>query len=282
MEKIIITTDSAADLSVQMMQDRGIVARPFNVILGTQEYLDGVNITPQMIFDYVKETKILPKTAAISEEDWADFFAEMLQKAETVIHFTISSECSVTNRNATVAAERFGGRVKVIDSMHLSTGQGLLVLKACDLKDAGKSADEIVEEINALREKVQTSFVVDTVEYLYKGGRCSATSRFAAALLHVHPAIVMKDGKLGIKGKYMGSLKRCIGKYIEDLAQEYHDYEDTRVFVTHSSCDDEIVQFAMDKVKEVFHFTEVLTTVAGATVTSHCGQGTLGVLFITK
>ncbi len=282
MEKIIISTDSAADLSVQIMQDRGIAVTPFNVILGAQEYLDGVNITPQMIFDYVKETKVLPKTAAIGTEIAAEYFAGLLENAETVIHFTISSGCSVTYNNVMAAAERFGGRVKVIDSLHLSTGQGLLVLKACDLKDAGKAADEIVEEINALREKTQTSFVVDTVEYLYKGGRCSAASRFAAALLHVHPAIVMKEGKLGVKGKYMGSLKRCIGKYIDDLAKEYHDYEDTRVFVTHSSCDEEIVQFAMDMVKEKFNFKEILTTVAGATITSHCGQGTLGVLFITK
>ena len=281
MEKIIITTDSTSDLSPQMLQERSIPVLDLSVILGSDMY-KASEVTPQMIFDYVKETGTLPKTSATSEMENGEFFEEKLKEAETVIHFNISSQCSVTHNNAKKAAEAFNGRVKVIDSYHLSTGQGLLVLLACDLRDEGKSADEIVEVIENTKNKVQTSFVVDTMEYLKKGGRCSSVAAIAATVLKIHPSIYMKEGKLGVRKKYMGPLKRCISSYVDDLAEEFPDYVDGRVFVTHSCCTQEIVDHIKQKVQEKFAFQEVLETVAGPVITSHCGQGTLGVLFIRK
>ena len=281
-ERIAITTDSTADLSPDLLEKNGIIVFPLHVILGADEYSDGVDITPQMIFDYVAEKKILPKTSAGSVEEYTDFFAERLKAADRVIHYNISSECSVTHNNAAAAAEQFGGKVSVVDSRHLSTGQGLVVLRACDLLREGKSAEEIVKDSEEIKQRTQTSFVVDVVDYLYKGGRCTAAALFATKLLKIHPSIIMVDGKLIPHKKYMGSLKRSIGKYVDDLAEEYPSYDDTRVFITHTCCDPEIVDLVKEKVAQQFRFKEMIETKAGSVVTSHCGQGTLGVLFVTK
>ena len=281
MEKIIISTDSTSDLAPQTFEERSIRVLDLSVILGSDMY-KASEVNPQMIFDFVNQTGTLPKTSATSEMEYGEYFEELLKETETVIHFNISSQCSVTHNNAKKAAAAFNGKVKVIDSYHLSTGQGLLVLLACDLRDEGKSAEEIVETIENTKNNIQTSFVVDTMEYLKKGGRCSSVAAIAANVLKIHPSIFMKDGKLGVRKKYMGSLKRCISSYVDDLAEEYPDYVDTRVFITHSCCTDEIVEHIKQKVQEKFAFNEICVTVAGPVITSHCGQGTLGVLFIKK
>lgn len=282
MSKIAISCDSTADLSEELLKKYNISVSPLHVSLGDNDFKDGVDIKPTDIFDYVKKNNILPKTSACSVAEYINLFESLLSVNDNVIHFTISSKCSSTYNNAVLASNEFDGRVKVIDTYHLSTGQGLLVLKACDLKDEGLGLDEIVKEVESLKEKVETSFVVDTVDYLYKGGRCTAAARIASKILSIHPSIIMKNGSLGVKKNYRGKLKKTIESYVLDLAEEYKEYDDRRVFITHSYCDSTIVENVRNILKEKFHFKEIIETKAGCVVTSHCGQGTLGVLFITK
>ncbi len=280
--KIKITSDSTCDLSEELIAKNNIGIFPLTVILGDRSYKDG-EIAPQDIFKYVSNTGTLPKTAAGSLNEYADFFTENLKGYDALIHFNISSLASSSYNAASKAAEGFGGKVRVIDSRALSTGQGLLVLKACDLISAGKSAGDIEEEVNSLRAKVNTSFVPDSLEYLHKGGRCSLAALIGAKVLKLHPMICEnQDGQLIAKKKYMGNMERCIRTYIADLKAQYPCYDKTRVFITHSTADKSLVEFAKQLVKENFEFDETLETVAGSIVTSHCGRNTLGVLFISK
>ena len=276
---IRITSDSTCDLG-HLVKERNIGILPLQVNLDAKAYRDGVDITPQDIFDFVAETKILPKTSAPSVGEYEEFFAEQLKGFDELIHFSISGKSSGSHNFAKQVGESFGGKVRVIDSKALSSGQGLLVIKACDLRDEGKSAAEIEEVINELRTRVNTSFVPDRLDYLHKGGRCSGMTMFVANALKIHPKIVMKDGQLMQGGKYRGHMERCIAQYIEDLKVMYPDYDKTRCFITHSSAEQSLVDVAKAKVKELFDFDEVIETVAGSIITSHCGKGTLGVLFI--
>ena len=280
--KIKISSDSTCDLGNELIERYNIGITPLSVILGDKVYTDGVDITPQQIFDFVKATGNLPKTAACTEEAYAEYFAEFLKGNDAVIHFNISSKASVTNRNAAEAAKRFKGKVKVVDSLALSTGQGLLVLKACDLAAEGKSPDEIVAATEALRPKVNTSFVPDSLEYLHKGGRCSLAALMGAKVLKLHPMIEMNEGQLYASKKYMGSLTRCLKNYVNDLVAEYPHYDSTRCFITHSCCEKEVVDIVRGLVENSFSFDEIHETVAGGVITGHCGKNTLGVLFISE
>ena len=276
---IRITSDSTCDLG-HLANERNIVILPLQVNLDGDAYRDGVDITPEDIFAFVAKTKILPKTSAPSIGEYEDFFREQLKDSDEIIHFNISAKSSGSHSFAKQAAESFDGKVRVIDSKALSSGQGLLVLKAADMRDAGKSAAEIEETIVKLRDSVNTSFVPDQLDYLHKGGRCSGMKMFVANALKIHPKIVMQDGQLQQGGKYRGEMSRCIARYIDDLKEQYLSYDKTRCFVTHSTAERPLVEAAIAKVKETFEFDEVIETVAGSIVTSHCGKGTLGVLFI--
>ena len=278
---IQITSDSTCDLG-EYAAKRGIEIMPLNVILGSTTYSDGVDIAPSDIFAYVDKTNELPKTAAPSVGDYEDFFGKFVDEGKTVIHFSISDKASSAHAFAQTAAESFGGKVFVVDSKALSSGQGLLVMKAADLRDAGKSAEEIVETVRALAPKVNTSFVPDRLDYLYKGGRCSRMAMYGANLLKIHPLITMTDGQLTVKTKVKGNMIKCIGTYLDDLKASYPRYDKTRCFITHSCADDDLVEFARRKVAKMFTFDEVLETVAGSVITGHCGRNTLGVLFISE
>ncbi len=276
---IRITSDSTCDLN-HLVEERNIGILALQVNLGANAYHDGVDITPEDIFAYVAETKELPKTSAPSIGDYEDFFKSQLELADELIHFNISSKSSGSHNFAKQAAESFNGKVRVIDSKALSSGQGLLVLKACDLRDEGKSADEIVATIEELRERVNTSFVPDSLDYLHKGGRVSGMVKTVASMFKIHPLIYMEDGQLVPGKKYKGKMSFLIKQYINDLKELYPDYDKSRCFITHSSADQELVDAAKAQVKEVFEFDEVIETVAGSIITSHCGKGTLGVLFV--
>ena len=279
--KIKITSDSTCDLSAELIQSNNIGIFPLTVVLGEKLYKDVIDIVPQDIFDYVSATKMLPKTAAGSMDEYAKFFEESIKGYDYLIHFNISSLASSSHSAACKAAEGFNGKVKVIDSHALSSGQGLLVLKACDFVKEGKSAEDIEKEINALRPKVNTSFVPDALDYLHKGGRCSLAALIGAKVLKLHPMIAENaEGQLVAKKKYMGGIERCIKNYIADLKEAYPDYDKTRCFITHSTADESLVALAKSIVAESFEFDEVIETVAGSIVTSHCGRNTLGVLFI--
>ena len=276
---IRITSDSTCDLN-ELTEERNVGIVPLNVHLDTATYLDGVDIVPQDIFDFVAKTKMLPKTSAPSQTTYEEFFEKELETYDEIIHFNISQKSSVSHNVAKMAAEKFGGRVRVVDSMALSSGQGLLVMKACDLRDEGKSAEEIEKTVNALKLRTNTSFIPDSLDYLHKGGRVSGMVKLAAAAFHIHPLIKMENGQLVPGKKYRGKMNVLIKQYIEDLKETYPNYDKTRCFITHSSADRDLVETAIAKVKEVFDFDEVVETVAGSIVTSHCGRGTLGVLFI--
>lgn len=278
--KIKITADSTCDLSSELIQKYDVGIMPLQVVLGDRTCRDGVDITPQDIFNYVKETGVLPKTAAGTGAEYTEFFKKELVGYDALIHFNISAKASSSHDNAVIAAKSFKGKVLVVDSQALSTGQGLLVLKACDLAAAGKKPKDIVETVEKLRSNVNTSFVPDVLDYLHKGGRCSLASLIGAKVLKLHPLISMKEGQMYAKKKYMGSLERCLKTYVRDLATEYAHYDRTRCFITHSCCEPEVVELAKNLVAENFHFDEVLETTAGSVVTSHCGKNTLGVLFI--
>ena len=282
MNDIVITTDSTCDLGERILSERGIVVLPLSVTLGEKSFRDGIDIEPADIFRYFDETGNLPKTSAPSVGEYEEFFCQFTDRGQTVIHFNISSKASGSYNFAVGAANNIGKNVYVVDSHALSTGQGLLVMKACDLRDEGKDAREICDVVNALRDKVNTSFIPDTLLYLYKGGRCSTLSYYGSKVLSIHPMIAMKEGQLYPKRKYIGSMLRCLKKYVADLAEEYPAYDTTRCFITHSNADEELVQSARELVASTFHFDTVLETVAGSIITSHCGRNTIGVLFISK
>ena len=277
--KIKITSDSTCDLG-HLVAERNISILPLQVNLDSKAYRDGVDITPQDIFDFVAKTKILPKTSAPSVGEYEEFFKKELEGYDYLIHFNISAKSSGSHNFAKNAAQEFNGKVRVVDSKALSSGQGLLVLKAADMRDEGKTVDEIVNSVNEIKERINTSFVPDQLDYLHKGGRCSGMTMFVANALKIHPKIVMTDGQLTQGGKYRGHMERCIAQYIADLKEMYPNYDKSRCFVTHSSAEKELVDVAKAKVAELFDFDEVIETIAGSIITSHCGKGTLGVLFV--
>lgn len=276
---IRITSDSTCDLG-ELVAKREIGLLPLQVNLGAKAYHDGVDITPEDIFAYVAETKELPKTSAPSIGDYEEFFQQQLAFGDEIIHFNISAKSSGSHNFAKEAAKSFKGKVHVIDSMALSSGQGLLVLKAADLRDEGKKAKEIVEIIEELRTRVNTSFVPDTLDYLHKGGRVSGMVKTVAAMFKIHPLIYMDNGQLVPGKKYKGKMSFLIKQYVADLKEQYPNYDKSRCFVTHSSAEKDLVDAAKAAVAENFEFDEVIETVAGSIITSHCGKGTLGVLFV--
>ena len=276
---IRITSDSTCDLN-HLVEERNIGIMSLQVNLGSDAFRDGVDITPEKIFDFVAETGTLPKTAAPSIGEYEDFFTKELAGYDALIHINISSKSSGSHNFAKTAAESFGGKVFVVDSKALSSGQGLLVLKACDMRDEGKSAEEIVATLEEIRGRINTSFVPDNLDYLHKGGRVSGMVKTVAGMFKIHPQILMEDGQLVPGKKYKGKMSVLIKQYVDDLKELYPDYDKGRCFITHSCADRELVEAAMAKVKEVFEFDEIIETVAGSIITSHCGKGTLGVLFI--
>lgn len=280
-EKVMIVSDSTCDLSPELTDRYGIKILPLGVNLGEKLYSDGVDITPDDIYEHYEKTGELPKTSAVNMADFSDFFEEYTEKGYSIICFTISAEMSSTFNNARMAGEDFD-RVFVVDTRNLSTGSGLLVCAAGDMARENKSAEEIYNAVCALRDRVSASFVIDDLEFLHKGGRCSALAAFGANLLKLKPCIVVKDGKMGVAKKYRGSFAQVLKTYVADQLGDGSDIECDRVFVTHAGCDEDIVTACVEEVKALGIFKEVLITRAGCTVSSHCGRNTLGVLFIKK
>ena len=281
MEKIKFTSDSTCDLPKSILDANDIGICPIAILLGLDEYHDTVDVDAEKVIEYVKETGTLPKTAATSIGAYKEYFEQYTKDGYTVIHFCISSNSSSCYNNASMAAKELEN-VYVVDSLSLSTGQGIQILKAINLRKQGLSAAEIVKEIESLRDKVQISFVVDKLDFLHKGGRCSSTAAFASKILKIHPSIAMKNGSLGVDKKYMGNLSRSCAQYVKDVADAYKNYDETVCFVTHSPSDEAIVNLVTEKVKEYFNFEQVIDANAGSTVTSHCGYNTIGIIFYNK
>ena len=276
--KIAIATESACDLSKQQIKENNIHVIPFHVVLGEEEKLDDGSFTSQMLFHYVSQTGVLPKTAAITVGEYEDFFKKILKDYDKVVFIGISSELSSTNNNAVLAAKNVKN-VYVIDSKNLSTGIGLLVLSACDKVKLGIDVEQIVSQIKEEVERTQASFVLNTLKYMHKGGRCSVFTLLGATALGIKPEIKVSEGKMSVGQKYKGKFDVVLEKYCDDVLKN-NNPNLKRAFVTYSSRP-EFLDKIIKKVKD-YGFEEVCETTAGATVSSHCGPLTVGVLFINK
>jgi DegV family protein with EDD domain len=254
---------------------------PLTVIKDGKNYSDGVNITTADIFAHVAAGGDLCSTAALNIEEYTEVFRKYASQYDGVIHINISSGFSSCYQNARLAAEEFDN-VRVVDSLNLSTGQGLIVLKACELAQTCENLDEIVEKLNEIIPKVEASFVLDRLEYMVKGGRCSSAAALGANLLGLKPCIEVKDGKMSVVKKYRGSYSKCLASYVKDRLANRDDLEHQHLFVTRTPVSDESLEAVKNAVNEYASFENIYWTEAGCTISCHCGPGTLGVLFIRK
>jgi len=279
-----IISDSTCDLSQELLERYDIAVLPLQVTLGEASYEDGVNITVDEIYRWADENKTTPKTAAPLMETAAATLSPWLEKGMDVICFTISESMSTSANVIRLAAKELKAtdRVTVINSQNLSTGIGLLLIEAAIMAKEGKSAEEITAYAKALRPLVRSSFVVDTLTYLHRGGRCSSVAALAGGMLKLHPKIVVADGKMGVSKKYRGKMTRVLPEYVEDMKEELLNSHKERVFITHSGCTQETIDQVKTILEGLNHFDEILITRAGSVISSHCGPGTLGVLFIAN
>ena len=280
-KKILISSDSTCDLSREIIDRYQIRILPMGVTLGDKAFKDGVDITPDDIYAHHAKTGELPKTSAINIAEYLDYFGKLTEDGSSVIHFTLSSNMSSTYSNACLAAEDFDN-VFVIDTKNLSTGGGLLVIAAAEMAKEGMEPEKIVEKVSALTDCVDASFVVDNLEYLAKGGRCSSAAAFGANLLQLKICIHVKDGKMDVCKKYRGKYAKVLLSYVADRLHDSEDIDLERVFITHSGCDAAVIESVVEAVKNTLPFKEVFITRAGCTISSHCGANTLGVLFVRK
>ena len=276
--KIALSAESTLDLSKELLQKYDINVFPFTVLLGENEYKDG-EITGPDIFDYVDKNKVLPRTCAINEYQYRDYFRSFLEYGyDAVIHISLSSGISSSYDNAEKASHKFDN-VYVIDSASLSTGIALEVIYARKLIDKGLDAKEVVEKVKARIPYVQASFVIQTLDYLYKGGRCSGLARLGAAILRIKPQIIVSEGKMAPAKKYFGRKSQVIESYCKDTLEQFANPDLSIAFVTHTYATPEMVAVAIEALKNR-GFKTIYETHAGATITSHCGPQTLGILFI--
>lgn len=279
--KTVIISDSTCDIAPEMIKERDIKIIPLTVVCGDKEFRDSIDITPDDVYEYYKQSGQLAKTTAANIDEHDAFIKENVPEGMDAIYFSISSEFSTSFNNLRLAAMEHDN-VYIVDSRNLSTGIGLLVLLAADLADEGKSAKEIQETINSLTANVDASFVVDTLEYLHKGGRCSSVAALGANLLKLKPLIQVKDGKMSVAKKYRGKRNDVLKEYVNEKLSEENEIIGKRIFVTHSGDCDEIAVELRDIVKAKYPDKDVLITRAGCTISVHCGPGTLGVLMIRK
>lgn len=281
MRKIKVTCDSTCDLTPELYEKYDVEVLPLGIYLGEDLRWDAIDVTVPELYEFADKTGTLPKTVAVSPDGYTELFQKYVDNGYDVIHINISSEMSSCHQNAMLAAREIG-HVYPIDSRNLSSGSGHLVLLARELADQGLEASEIAKRLNEAKERLDVSFVLTTLEYLKMGGRCSAVAAFGANLLKLHPEIRVADGKMGVGRKYRGNMKKYVEAYIRGALEGRDDLDLHRIFVTHSPMDPEIVQDAIKLVRELHPFEEIIETSAGCTVSTHCGPGTLGVLFFKK
>ena len=279
--KIKILSDSTCDLSEELVNKFDITIIPLTVIKDGQAYSDGITITPADIFQHVASGGGLCSTAAVSVGEYAQWFEKYASDYDGVIHVNISSEFSCSYQNACLAAEEFPN-VRVVDSRNLSTGQGLVVLQACKLAQQCQDLDELQQQLQSFTEKVEASFLLDRLEYMVKGGRCSSAAALGANLLNLKPCIEVKNGKMAVVKKYRGNYAKCLSMYVKDRLANRDDLDHETLFVTRTPVSDECLKAVADTVKEYDVFENTYWTEAGCTVSCHCGPGTLGVIFVKK
>ena len=278
---IKILSDSTCDLPQEVLEKYNITMMPLSVIKNGKQYTDGVDITPADIFNHVAAGGDLCSTAAINIGEYTDLFAKYASDYDGVIHVNISAEFSSCYQNARLAAADFDN-VRAVDSRNLSTGQGLVVLQACKLAQECSDLNEIVEKLNAFTDKVEASFLLDRLEYMVKGGRCSATAALGANLLNLKPCIEVKNGKMSVVKKYRGNYAKCLANYVKDRLANRDDVDKGTLFVTRTPVTDECMSAVQEAVSAYNDFETTYWNEAGCTVSCHCGPGTLGVLFVRK
>ena len=279
--RIKVTSDSTCDLGSALLEKYDISLAELIVVKDGVSYTDGVTIKPADIFAHVAAGGSLCSTAALGMGDYQDFFQRFAADYDAVVHISISSEFSSSFQNAHIAASEFDN-VRVIDSRNLSTGQGLVVLAACDLREKVESVDVLCDKLNDLTGRVEASFVLDRLDYMVKGGRCSSAAALGANLLNLKPCIEVRDGKMSVVKKYRGNYSKCLANYVKDRLDGRDDLDTSRLFITRTPVSDESYAAVKEAVGKYGHFDEVFETEAGCTVSCHCGPGTLGVLFIRK
>lgn len=279
--RVKVISDSTCDLSKDLIQKYDIDIVPLIVVKDNQEYLDGITITPADIFSHVASGGSLCSTAARGVAVYQEVFAKYAKEYDGVIHVNIGSDFSSSYQNACIAAEDFDN-VRVIDSKNLSTGHGLVVLKACDLAQNASNMDELKAQLDAFVTRVEASFVLDRLEYMVKGGRCSGAAALGANLLGLKPCIEVKDGKMVVVKKYRGHIEKCMASYVKDRLSGRADLDEDRIFITRTDVSDESLAAVKSGVSQYGNFRNVYETVAGCTVSCHCGPGTMGILFMRK
>ena len=279
-----IISDSTSDLTKELIDKLDISIIPLHILLGNDEYRDGVDITPDKIYEWADDNKTTPKTSAVSIDDTIEMFKCVLEKDRDIVAFAISEDMSTTANVFRLAARELEAedRIHVIDSENLSTGIGHLVVEAAVMAGKGMSAADIEKNILELRPRVRASFVVDTLVYLWRGGRCNAVAALAGSALRLHPKIVVENGAMRATKKYRGKIDNVIMAYVKDMEADLKAARPERVFITHSGCSREVVGEVRSYLKGLNIFCDILETRAGGVISSHCGPGTLGVLFIAK
>ena len=279
--KIKIISDSTCDLPAQLVAEHNITLTPLTVVKNDEQFKDSVTITPADIFAHVAAGGDLCTTSANSIGEYADVFEKYHADYDGIIMVTIGSGFSTCYQSACLAAEDFE-KVRVVDSQNLSTGQGLVVLKACELAKTATDLDTLAEELRAYTEKVEASFVVDKLDYLVKGGRCSSAAALGANLLNLKPCIEVKNGKMSVGKKYRGNYTKCLANYAKERLDGREDIDNSTVFITKTVVSDEAYEAVKNTVAEYGHFETVCESMAGCTVSCHCGPGTLGIIFVRK
>lgn len=281
MARIKILSDSTCDLTSALLQKYDITLTPLTVVKDGKPFRDGVDITPADIFAHVDGGGALCSTSAVSEYEYATFFSRYAPDYDAVVQITIGSGFSACYQNACLAAQGFDN-VFVVDSENLSSGQGLLVMEAVRLAEAGQSGEDIARALRELAPKVEASFLVERLDYLYKGGRCSAVAALGANLLGLKPCIEVSGGKMGVCKKYRGSFESAVRQYVRERLEGREDIRPALAFVTHPAAPESVVRAALDTAAQYGSFDRVLETHAGCTVSCHCGPHTLGILFVRK
>lgn len=279
-----IIADSTCDLSQDLLIKYDISILPLHVLLGEEEYLDGRTITQDKIYEWSDAHKTTPKTSAPSLTEAMELMKPYVEEEREIVCFSISDEMSTSGNVMRLAAAELQAEhlVTVINSANLSTGIGHLVIEAAIFAQNGLKGKEIAEEIEKLKPLVRASFVVDTLTYLHRGGRCSSVAALAGSALKLHPKIVVENGRMEASRKYRGKIDHVILSYVHDMEAELKEAKKDRVFITHSGCDEVVIASVQSYLEKLQIFDEILVTRAGGVISSHCGPGTLGVLFITK
>ena len=278
---IKITSDSTCDLSKELLERYNISLASLKVVKDGEAFSDGIDITPADIFNHVEAGGDLCSTTALNAGEYSDFFTKYAGEYDGVLHINIGSNFSCCHQNALLAADDFDN-VRVVDSQNLSTGQGLVVLKAYQLAQKCQSLDELYEQVSAFTSRVEASFLLDQLGYMVKGGRCSSVAALGANLLSLKPCIEVKDGKMGVVKKYRGNYAKCLANYVKERLADRDDLDNGTLFVTHTPVNEECLDAVKTAVDSYADFENIYWTEAGCTVSCHCGPGTLGVLFVRK